>query len=106
MINSVEMTKSVPGRYPSNTDSIGIELVGKSSLPPGVMPPAGATPQAVKRFIDERSVYEKATGAQNASLRWIVQQLCATLSIPGTEVHRHPEVSRKNPTEAESAVWK
>jgi len=81
--NLREQTKSLPERFPSNQDSLGIELVGESV----------------------NDVYVKVTDAQNASLQWLVAELEITLKIPSTEVFRHPAVSRKNPTEASSAIW-
>lgn len=87
-----EMKKSVPDRFPSNHDSIGIELVGEA-LPRG------------SAVADAKKTYEQVTDAQNASLKWLVKELSATLNIALTEVFRHPVVSRKNPTEAGSATW-
>ncbi|MGZ8315811.1 MAG: peptidoglycan recognition protein family protein [Telluria sp.] len=87
-----EMAKSVPGRYPANEDSIGIEIVGAVKTPNGA-PPA------------EKGTYESVNQAQNDSLRWLVSALAMTFSVPMTEVFRHPVVSRKNPTEATSAIW-
>jgi N-acetyl-anhydromuramyl-L-alanine amidase AmpD len=104
-IDAIEMVKTVPARYPSNIDSVGIELVGKASLPPGVKPPPGATAKEIERFNGANSVYEQATGSQNASLRWLIDELCRALHVLKSEVHRHPDVSRKNPTEARSASW-
>lgn len=82
-----EMQKTVPDRYPSNEDSIGIELVGKASGPHG------------------KEVFEAVTNAQNTALKWLVQELSSTFAVPLTEVFRHPEVSRKNVTEASTAAW-
>jgi N-acetyl-anhydromuramyl-L-alanine amidase AmpD len=88
--NTHEMTKSVPDRYPSNSNSIGIELVGMASPPPpGKMD----------------GVYEAVTAKQNHNLTWLVRELSATLDVRMTEVFRHPVVSQKNPTEAASARW-
>lgn len=87
-----EMAKSVPDRYPANEDSIGIEIVG------AVVTPNGASPA-------EKGVYEAVNQRQNASLKWLVHALAITFSVPMTEIFRHPVVSRKNPTEAKSAVW-
>jgi N-acetyl-anhydromuramyl-L-alanine amidase AmpD len=83
-----EMKKAVPFRYPSNDDSIGIEIVGKASGP------------------KHQEIFEPVTDAQNASLKWLVQQLTATLKLSMSVVLRHPEVSRKNKTEASTANWK
>jgi N-acetyl-anhydromuramyl-L-alanine amidase AmpD len=79
-----EMRKAYPDRYPSNEDSIGIELVSKFSNPPG---------------------FESVTAAQNDSLRWLVTTLVSLLKLSASEVFRHSEVSYKQPTEATSARW-
>ena len=82
-----EKKKAVPDRYPSNDDSLGIEMVA------GIVG-NNANPD-----------YEKATDAQNASLAWLVGQLEANFQVPSAEVFRHPDVSYKDPHEAESARW-
>ncbi|KUZ85564.1 N-acetylmuramoyl-L-alanine amidase [Burkholderia ubonensis] len=84
-----ESQKTFPDRYPSNSDSIGIELVGMY-------------------YMDEKTgepVYESATDEQNASLRWLIRELSETLDVQMSEVYRHPEVGRKNATEASTARW-
>ncbi|WP_337877884.1 peptidoglycan recognition family protein [Caldimonas sp.] len=86
-----EMAKAHPDRYPSNQDAIGIELVGQA-LP-------------VDAPKDDDKAFEPVTAAQNASLQWLVRSLSLALGVAMTEVFRHPVVSRKNRTEAESAVW-
>jgi N-acetyl-anhydromuramyl-L-alanine amidase AmpD len=88
--NRAEMKKAVPDRYPSNADSIGIEIVGRA------IPPASGRGE---------SVYETVTAAQNQSLAWLVRELASTLGIRLTEVFRHPTVSQKNVTEASTARW-
>ncbi len=87
-----ESAKAVPDRFPSNKDSIGIELVG------GLTPGKPGEPS-------EKRIYETVTTEQNASLHWLVQGLRDLFSVPPTEVFRHPMVSRKNPTEAATASW-
>jgi N-acetyl-anhydromuramyl-L-alanine amidase AmpD len=82
--NLQEKAKQVPDRYPSNDDSVGIELVGK---------------------VLANGVYDAVTADQNTSLRWLVSEIQTTLGAAVTEVFRHPEVSRKNPSEAQSAKW-
>lgn len=82
--NKQEKAKQAPDRYPSNEDSVGIELVGK---------------------VLANGVYEAVTATQNTSLRWLVSEIQTTLGVAVTEVFRHPEVSRKNPSEAQSAKW-
>ncbi len=83
--NRREMKKTPPARYPSNMDSIGIELVGEVD---------GKTGQFVT-----------VTDRQNASLHWLVGQLAATFRVSMTEVFRHPQLSRKTPSEASTARW-
>jgi len=85
-----ETAKIVPIRYPSNADSIGIEIVGE------------ALPKTVP---DDQRIYEPVTNDQNKSLKWLIKELRVVLKIPVSEVFRHPTVSRKNPTEAATAKW-
>jgi N-acetyl-anhydromuramyl-L-alanine amidase AmpD len=80
----MEIAKQVPQRYPSNEDSVGIEIVGA---------------------VAGQGVYETVNAEQNAALRWLVAELTSTFGIPMTEIFRHPAVSRKNPSEAGSALW-
>ena len=79
-----ESAKPAPSRYPSNDDSIGIELVGK---------------------VLANGVYEAVTSDQNSSVAWLVSEIQKTLRVPVTEVFRYPDVSRKNPSEAQTATW-
>jgi len=81
--NRLESAKPAGQRYPSNGDSIGIELVGEA---PG------------DRFVD-------VTAQQNTSLAWLVKELGQTFRVPMTEVFRHPQVSWKQETEASTARW-
>lgn len=104
-MHAIEVLKSVPVRYPSNADSIGIEIVGKPSLPPGKMAPKGATPKQKEIYFNNNAVYEPVNAAQNMSLRWLVAELIQALKVSDKEVFRHPVVSRKNPTEASTASW-
>lgn len=104
-IHQVEMAKPSPERYPSNDDSVGIELVGQAQLPATLRVPAELDELGKKRFFDQHAVYEGLTGAQQSSLTWLLDALRASLKIPAAEVFRHPDVSRKNPTEAASARW-
>jgi len=85
----MEKEKSFPDRFPINIDSIGIEIVGK----------------AYKEDGKREDVYEKVNDKQNESLVWLVKELSDTLNIPMTEIYRHPEVGRKNMTEASTAKW-
>jgi hypothetical protein len=56
------MKKSAPERYPSNQDSMGIEIVGLA-LPGGPEVP------------DERKTHEAVSDAQQASLKWLFAAL-------------------------------
>ncbi len=86
-----EIAKNVPFRYPSNKDSIGIEIVGQA-LPVNEPDP------------DKRK-YEALTKEQRDSLKWLIQELKFSLKIPLAEIFRHPTVSYKNKTEAATASW-
>ncbi len=88
----MEMAKEVPQRYPSNEDSVGIEIVG-------------AVIAGKRQNAAELGIYEPVNEHQNASLRWLTAELSSTFGIPMSEIFRHPVVSRKNPTEARSASW-
>ena len=84
-----EMRKQVPERFPSNKDSIGIELVGEAF-------PTGPR---------KKMVYEQVTEEQNKSLKWLIDELCMSLSVDYTEIYRHPVISYKTDTEAGTAQW-
>ncbi len=86
-----EMAKNVPDRYPSNRDSIGIEIVGQA------LPLTEPDP--------DKRTYETITNEQSDSLKWLVQELRLAFKIPLTEIFRHPTVSYKNRTEAATASW-
>jgi N-acetyl-anhydromuramyl-L-alanine amidase AmpD len=86
-INKYEAKKSVPQRYPSNKDAIGIELVS-AVIGNGKDP-----------------LFEAATDGQNKALGWLIEQLRQKFGLPLTEVFRHPQVSYKDSHEAETARW-
>ena len=89
-IGKVEAEKNWPKRYPSNGDSIGIEIVGQA-LP--------------KTAPEKNRIYESVTQEQQASLQWLIQELSFTLNVQMAEVFRHPTVSWKNETEGSTASW-
>ena len=101
----IEVRKSWPARYPVNTEAIGIELVGRASLPPNFVPPRRNPPRTAEQLLAEFGVYETPTTLQNISLRWLVDELIGSMKISRTEVFRHPVVSWKNETEARGAAW-
>ncbi|BCQ37293.1 hypothetical protein ERHA55_52200 (plasmid) [Erwinia rhapontici] len=88
-ISDIEKEKSFPNRFPANTDSIGIEIVG----------------MAYKVDGHKEDVYEEVNDKQNSSLKWLVAELIETLSVSRAEIYRHPEIARKNSTEASTAIW-
>ena len=103
-VNRIEMRKSVPLRYPSNEDSIGIEIVGRCDLPAALDKP-GLTADARNRLRADFGVFEEVTPIQNRALQYLVANLSEALSIPD-EVYPHSTVSRKNITEAVTAKWR
>ena len=88
-ISRREENKSWPDRYPNNTDSIGIEIVGRSTPVQG----------------GGNDIYEPVNNAQNSSLKWLVKELADTLGVTLQDVYRHPEIGRKMPAEASTAKW-
>ena len=88
-LSKSEYQREFPDRYPSNRDSIGIELVGGYQDIPGKPEP----------------VYDPVTTRQQMSLKWLVQVICKYRGVSATEVYRHPAVSWKVPTETVSAQW-
>ena len=80
-----EKPKSYTNRYPTNGDSIGIEIVGE--------------------YDKQRKIYESVNAKQNASLKWLVNELSTHLSLKQGDIYRHPDVSHKQPSEASTAVW-
>lgn len=85
VIDSIERRKNYPDRFPVNSDSVGVELVG--------------------RHLNSRD-YEAVTQLQNMSLRWLIGELYTHFHLGDEDVFRHPEVSYKNAGEAADAKWK
>jgi len=92
-VHQIEKVKNYPDRFPSNIDSIGIEIVGKAERVEN--PKTGKT----------EFVYEEVNEQQNDSLNWLVKELVSTLKVSMNEIHRHPDIGRKNSTEASTAKW-
>ncbi|WP_133512212.1 peptidoglycan recognition protein family protein [Candidatus Thiosymbion oneisti] len=84
-IDKHERQKNYPDRFPINSDSIGIELVGM--------------------HINDKT-YEPVTACQNMSLQWLIGELYTHFGLDKSDIYRHPAVSYKNPGEAASAKWK
>jgi N-acetyl-anhydromuramyl-L-alanine amidase AmpD len=99
-----EKIKKHPERYPSNVDSIGIECTGlawwygKDGKKLADQSDASAH---LRR--DKEKIYDPLTDEQKRSLEWLIHELAVTFKVQFSEVFRHPEVSRKTPTEAISA---
>ncbi len=83
-IDRIERIKAYPYRFPVNSDSIGVELVGK--------------------HIDDKR-YEATSVLQNTSLQWLIGELCTLFGTDKDDIYRHPEISYKHPGEAASATW-
>jgi len=85
-LHRYESGKTYPNRYPTNEDSLGIEIVGS--------------------FDAKGQSYENVTNDQNASLAWLIQALETKLSLSDDDVYRHPAIGYKQPSEASTAQWK
>ncbi|MCS3608017.1 MULTISPECIES: peptidoglycan recognition protein family protein [Erwinia] len=92
-ISDRERQKPWPDRFPANTDAIGIEIVGEAFKT-----------EDLKEYPDGR-IFEAVNQHQSESLEWLVRELKSTLKISTSEIFRHPEIARKNITEASSAKW-
>ncbi|MGR2856493.1 peptidoglycan recognition protein family protein [Erwinia rhapontici] len=92
-VHQIEKVKNYPDRFPSNIDSIGIEIVGKAER------------QIDKKTGEPVFVYEDVNDRQNESLKWLIRELIGTLNVSTTEIYRHPEIGRKTLTEASTAKW-
>ena len=79
-----ERKKEYPKRYPTNSDSIGIELVGETNA---------------------QGAYVTPTAMQTGALKFLVSELQTGLGLTASNVFRHPEVSYKQPSEASGAEW-
>ncbi len=75
--SDIEMKKSVPERYPSNDDSIGIEITG----------------------VIKDGMYGVVTAVQESSLNWLIDALKNSFVEIGDEVWPHTAVSRKEQLE-------
>ena len=80
-----EKAKPYPDRFPLNSDSLGIEIVGS--------------------YDKLKKHYEAISPLQNSSLKWLINELYTHFNITSADVYRHPEVSYKMPTEASGATW-
>ena len=131
-----EREKQAGDRFPSNSDSIGIELVGmaykakshqETSNPDGSFNFLVTTEEGKilkyeslsadvasqmrdeikkSKSIDKYLLFEQVTDKQNESLQWLTQQLRSEYSIPESEVFAHPTVSRKTGSQALTAQWR
>jgi N-acetyl-anhydromuramyl-L-alanine amidase AmpD len=83
-MHQFEMKKHYPDRYPSNTDSIGIEVAG--------------------RVDKAKGVYEGPTNVQAIAIKFLVEELETLLVLTDRDLYPHSEVSYKNTTEARSIM--
>lgn len=84
-LHAHEKAKAYPDRYPTNSDAIGVELVGN--------------------FDKTKQTFDAVNSKQNASLKWLVAELTNLLSLTTADIYRHPTVSRKQASEASTATW-
>lgn len=82
-INAYESKKAYPLRYPTNEDSLGIEVAGK----------------VVK------GVYEDPTADQADSVTWLAAELLDLFKLTTADIYRHPQVSYKEESEAQNVKW-
>lgn len=78
-INSVEQSKAYPARYPTNNDSIGIEVVGA--------------------FNPDTEQFSQATPTQLNSLGSLIQSLQKKFDLTNDDVYRHGDIAYKMASE-------
>ncbi|MBD5165207.1 MAG: N-acetylmuramoyl-L-alanine amidase [Helicobacter sp.] len=78
-LHNYEKTKQYPNRYPINSDSIGIEVVGKH----------------------KNNQWEVVTQAQKDSINTLIEILKQEYSLTNNDIYEHDKISRK--TEGEGA---
>jgi len=78
-LHNFEKQKSYPNRYPMNSDSIGIEIVG----------------------IVNNGSYGSLNSAQRLSVRKLVYGLQKKYNLTSSDVYRHGVISYKEPTEGQ-----
>lgn len=112
--NKIEMTKTVPNRFPANNDSVGIELVGLCVLDPKYLnqinPNLSGAERAAKidKLTAQYGVFETVTPQQNLALQQLITKIQTELAMPDEDkdqIFSHPQASYKNPTEASTAQW-
>ena len=74
-----EMLKEYPSRFPSNKDSVGIEVVAK--------------------FDEKRNEFERPTEDQLRSIHSLIEALKEKFSLTGKDVYRHGGISYKEVSE-------
>lgn len=84
-LHNHEKSKNYPDRYPTNNDSLGIEIVGE--------------------YHKATQAYETVNALQNVSLKWLISELTVHLNLQSSDIYRHPDVSYKQPTEAATTSW-
>lgn len=85
-VHAHEAAKSYPDRYPTNEDSLGIEIVGS--------------------FDAKGATYDTINKDQNDSLAWLVSALEAQLKMSNDDVYTHGAIGYKQPSEGSTAQWK
>lgn len=78
-VSRVESTRPYPERYPTNGDSVGIEVVG--------------------RYDAATKTWDPPTAAQTASIRKLVGTLQDNFGLTDHDVYQHDHISRKTPGE-------
>jgi N-acetyl-anhydromuramyl-L-alanine amidase AmpD len=85
-LNTHEAAKNYPERFPTNEDSIGIEIVSA--------------------FDAKKDNYDGINKPQNNSLSWLVGVLEDALKVGDADVYTHGTIGYKQPSEGSTANWK
>ena len=85
-LNTREAAKSYPERFPTNEDSIGIEIVSA--------------------FDAKKETYDSVNKSQNDALAWLVGTLESVLGVGDDDVYAHGAIGYKQRSEGSTAAWK
>lgn len=81
-----ESDKPYPDRYPTNDDSLGIEIVSA--------------------FNEKANAYDSVNKLQNDSLSWLISTLEGLLALGDADVYTHGAIGYKQKSEGSTASWK
>lgn len=87
--SNIEKTKSYPNRYPINSDSIGIEVVGSFLGNDKKL----SKYDKIFKYVQLSGEWEKVTVAQKSSVKSLVEVLKAIFGLSNDDIYKHGAIS-------------